>query len=189
LARPFDFSFDPDPPTNHSHHTQCPYTSIGADNTMMAHSGAGIPDFELMENAIPSLTAIANKHLQKFECKKYMRCNKRDNSSDNKLLTGDQVIRDLLKENIILLPFAIDPHGRWGPITENFLNLHDQDLNYTFPAHRPNAATMFIKSTCTPCPIGILRTADKLWKLSKTRQFFGHSYTAPTPSIYTIQQM
>ncbi len=69
----------------------------------------------------------------------------------------------LLKQNMILLPFAIDPHGRWGPITENFLNLLDRDLDYTFPAHRPNTATMFMKST-HPCPIGILRTADELWK-------------------------
>ena len=187
-ARPFDFSFDPDPPTNTTLHTACPYTTIGADITI-AHSGARIPDFELSENAIPSLTAFADKHLQKFERKKYMRCNKRDDSSDNNLLTGDQVIGDLLKQNMILPPIAIDPHGRWGPITENFLNLLDRELNYTFPSHRPNATTMFMKSTRAPCPIGILRTADKLWKLSKTRQFFGRSYTAPTPSIYTIQQM
>jgi len=187
-AQPFDFSFDPDPPTNTSHHTTCPYTTIGADITI-AHSGARIPDFELSENAIPSLTAFADKHLKEFERKKYMRCNKRDDSPDNTLLTGDQVIGDLLKQNMILIPIAIDPHGRCGPITENFLNLLNRDLNYTFPAHRPNAATMFMKSTHAPCPIGILRTADKVWKLSKTRQFFGRSYTAPTPSIYTIQQM
>jgi len=49
-ARPFDFSFDPDPPNNTSHHTTCPYTTIGADITI-AHSGARISDFELSENA------------------------------------------------------------------------------------------------------------------------------------------
>ena len=28
-----------------------------------------------------------------------------------------------------------------------------------------------------------------MWKLNKTKQFFGNSYTSPTPSIYTIQQL
>ena len=35
----------------------------------------------------------------------------------------------------------------------------------------------------------ILRTADAIWKQNKTRIFYGYSYTAPTTSIYTIQQL
>ena len=37
-----------------------------------------------------------------------------------------------------------------------------------------------------------LTSADHNWKLSQSptrRPFFGHSHTAPTPSIYTIQQL
>jgi len=48
---------------------------------------------------------------------------------------------------------------------------------------------MFAKITAHPCPIGILKTADARWKVNKTRIFFGHSYTSPSPSIYTIQQL
>jgi hypothetical protein len=48
---------------------------------------------------------------------------------------------------------------------------------------------MFRRATTTPCPTGILRTADANWKLNRTRKFFGHSYTSPSPSIFTIQQL
>jgi hypothetical protein len=48
---------------------------------------------------------------------------------------------------------------------------------------------MFAISTTHPCPIGILRTANTIWKSNKTRQFFGYSYSSPTPSIHTIQQL
>jgi hypothetical protein len=44
-------------------------------------------------------------------------------------------------------------------------------------------------SNINTMPLGILRTADANWKLNKNRNFFGFSYTAPTPTIYTIQQL
>ena len=53
---------------------------------------------------------------------------------------------------------------------------------------------MYEKATSIPAPCGILIEADNNWKeiqktQSTTRQFFGHSYMAPTPSITTIQQI
>ncbi len=42
-----------------------------------------------------------------------------------------------------------------------------------------------------PCILGILTSADFFWKQSNSptrRTFYGNSYTAPTPSIHTIQQ-
>ncbi len=38
-------------------------------------------------------------------------------------------------------------------------------------------------------PLGILLMADHTWKKTKQRNFFGHSYMAPTSSIYTIQKL
>ncbi len=90
---------------------------------------------------------------------------------------------------MILLPFAIDPHGRWGPILQNFLYHAETTLEYKFYATQLNAKIMFHKATNDPCPLGILKTADFIWKQHKERTFFGHSYTAPTPSMYTIQQL
>ena len=67
--------------------------------------------------------------------------------------------------------------------------LSNNNLDYSFPRHRPNAQIMCSRSITHPCPIGILRTADTYWKTNKTRHFFGNSYSSPTPSIYTIQQL
>jgi hypothetical protein len=47
----------------------------------------------------------------------------------------------------------------------------------------------FKRATTSPSPIGILRTADSIWKTTKQRPFFGYSYTSPTPTIYTLQKL
>ena len=118
-----------------------------------------------------------------------MRTNKMDAYDPTTRINGDAVIGDLLQQNMILLPFAIDPHGRFGLILTHFLFQPTAQLAFDFPTSRPNARIMLAKSTTSPSPIGILRTADCLWKQNKQRPFFGHSYTAPTPSIFTIQQL
>jgi hypothetical protein len=167
-------------------HTPCLYTTIGADITI-AHSLPIVSLFDLLDNVISSLMATADKHLQKLEQRKYMHGNKRDNEAN--IIDGDVVIGELIKANMVLLPFAIDPHGRWGPILQHFLSLSDKALEYNIPQHQPNAQNMFTISTMHPCPIGILQTADSIWKSNKLQQFFGYSYSLPTPSIHTIQQL
>jgi hypothetical protein len=186
-AQPFDISFDPDPTTTNDIHTHCPYSTIGADITI-THS-AKPPTFNFSDNVISSVSALADRHLQKFERRKFNRTNKRDVNDTSTSIHGDKVIGDLLQQNMILLPFAIDPHGRWGPILENFLSHSSTNLEYKFNANRPNAKIMFTRATTEPCPLGILRTADHIWKQNKQQQFFGFSYTSPTPSIYTTQKL
>jgi len=53
----------------------------------------------------------------------------------------------------------------------------------------PNATSMYNKITHFPGPKGILKLADHNWKLTQTRQFYRHSYSAPTPTINTLQQI
>jgi hypothetical protein len=167
-------------------HTPCPYITIGADITI-THSPPTASSFDLLDNVISSLTATADKHLQKFKQRKNMHSNKQDNEAN--IIDEDVVIGELVKANMVLLPFAINPHGRWGSILQHFLSLSDKTLDYNFPQHQPNAQNMFTISTTHPCPIGILWIADSIWKSNKMQQFFGYSYSSPTPSIYTIQQL
>jgi hypothetical protein len=47
---------------------------------------------------------------------------------------------------------------------------------------------MYSKITTFPSPKGILKLADHNWKISKAGPFYGHSYSAPTPTIHTLQQ-
>ncbi len=73
------------------------------------------------------------------------------------------VISELLKKNIILLPFAIGPLGCWGPIKQTFLTGNwNTTTSYNFPTYRPSANTKFCRATNTLCPLGILR----LWTLT-----------------------
>jgi hypothetical protein len=57
----------------------------------------------------------------------------------------------------------------------------------TSPPSRPNAMEMHRRITSAPSPTGIHPHADHTWSTQRSRPFFGHSFTAPTPSISTIQ--
>jgi hypothetical protein len=101
---------------------------------------------------------------------------------------------DLIRNKMVLIPFTIDPWCRFGPMPQAFLTTTQHPPQNTFRSDRPNASTMLKWATTPPCPcpLGILTSADQNWKLSRSptrRPFFGHSHTAPTPSIHTIQQL
>ena len=136
------------------------------------------------------LTANADSHLQKYEKKKIRRKNKTDKITGT-ITTGDTIIGDLLDRNMILIPIAIDPFGRFGPILQAFLYNTQPTTPITFTPTKPNATTMYHKVTHFPSPKGTLKLADHNWKLTQTRHFYGHSYSAsaPTPTIHTLQQI
>ncbi len=102
---------------------------------------------------------------------------------------GEHVVGDLLRKNIILFPVAIDPLGGTGPMFDKFLLGRDPRTSPTFPDWRPNAAEMYRRATNFPCPLDILTCASVNWQQTKTRRFYGHSYTAPNPTISTVQQI
>ena len=134
------------------------------------------------------LTANADSHLQKNERKKLGRTNKTDPSTP--IIThGNTLIGDLLHGNMLLIPFVIDPLGRFGPLLQNFLFRHHPAPQLRFPPSRPNATQMYTKLLQYPIPKGILLLANHNWSLYPTRRFYGHSYLAPTPSITTAQSL
>jgi hypothetical protein len=102
---------------------------------------------------------------------------------------GDTLIGDLLNRNMLLILFAIDPLGRFGPLLQNFLfGYHPSPLLW-FPPSRPNATQIYTKLLQYPSPKGNLLLANHNWSLHPTRRFYGHSYLAPTPSITTVQSL
>jgi hypothetical protein len=88
-----------------------------------------------------------------------------------------------------LLPFAIDPFGRLGPIARTFLFGTTPHTPLSLPPSRPNAIEMHRRITSFPSPTGILPHADHSWKSQRLRTFYGNSFTAPTPSLSTLQQL
>jgi hypothetical protein len=130
----------------------------------------------------------ADTHLQNYERKKLGRTNKTD-SSTSTITRGDTLIGDLLHQNMLLIPFAIDPLGRFGLLLQNFLFGQHSAPQLRFPPSRPNATRMYNKLLQYPSPKGILLLANHNWSLYPTRRFYGHSYHAPTPSITTVQSL
>ena len=188
-ARPFDISFDPDPSPTTNNLCHCPFSTVGADITIThSVSPSSLP---LTADVQHKLTAIADKHLQQSEKGKYMRNNKDINphTPSCRTIQGESIIRDLINSNTILLPFVLDPHGRWGPIMQNFLTTSTSTTQLQFPPSRPHANTMYHRSTSHPAPTAILLAADSYWKAHKTRRYFGFSHSAPTPQIHTIQSL
>ena len=185
-ARPFDICFEPDPTIQDTAHTPCGYAIIGADITI-GNSCKPISSSTSLD--VFSITAHADLHLKTFERKKFMRPDKCDTNDSSIKIDGELFMKDLLDNNMILLPFALDGHGRWSPIMDYFLSNKSAAPTYTFRRNRNYAQQMAYKATHSPCPTGILDTADTIWKNNKSRTFFGYSYTAPTPSVHTIQQL
>ncbi len=73
---------------------------------------------------------------------------------------------------------------RLGPILSNFLIPSSTPLSYNFQQYLPNAQIMAYKATHDPCPIGILRTADAIWKQNKTRIFYEFVHGTETIDLH-----
>jgi hypothetical protein len=99
------------------------------------------------------------KHLQIFEKRKLCRGNKRDPATGTQI-KGDAIIGDLLQRNMTLLPFAIDPFGRLGPLALAFLFGTLTTKALTILPSRPHASKMHRRITSFPSPIGIFPHAD-----------------------------
>ncbi len=184
---PFNLSFDPYPASPPLTSHGCTSTTVGADITIssLPPKLSIIPSSPDVQQII---TANANSHLQKCKCRKLGRINKTDTSTSI-ITRGGTLIGDLLHRNMLLIPFAIDPLGRFGPLLQHFLFGHHSALLLWFPPSRPNATQMYTKLLQYPSLKGILLLTNHNWVLHPTQHFYGHSYLAPTPSITTVQSL
>ena len=94
---------------------------------------------------------------------------------------GDTVIGDILDQDMILLPLAIDPLGRFGPILQHFLFAIQPASPLTFTPAKHNTTSMYSKLMCFPSPKGVLNLANHNWKTTQSHQFCSHSYSAQPP--------
>ena len=182
-ARPLDLSFQPEPDIDgKAPHT--PYTIIGGDITITPPVEASTLTNSDIVRLKDTLSVAAESNLQKKEKLKLMRPKVTDALGHE--THGDIFLEDLVKKKIMLIPMAIDPHGKFGPMLENFLFGYTPRKHLSFIHNRYYAAEMYARSLDVQCPHGILTTANVRWQREKVRPFFGHSYTAPTPSEYTL---
>jgi hypothetical protein len=192
-ARPFDVSYKP----NIDCHPSNVFSMVGYDikitNATPPPPSNHIPPSSI--DCITNYTANADLSLQDHEQNKLNRSNNRRLTPP---ISGDDVIGNLLHNQMILTPIAIDAHGRVGPMTrQNFYGTPPPAIPTCkqFKPNRPNAKTMYDRATTLPAPIGIFIEADQRWKQLQAyhpqynQKFYGLSHYAPTPSITTIQQL
>jgi hypothetical protein len=187
--KPFDIAFTPDPHPTSTTAPAIPHGKIGLDITIApAHKLIPLTDPAL--DVEEQVAANAELHLQKSERKKLMPEATYDAQTREVLTYGDTFIGDINNQNFLLYPIAIDKDGGIGPLGRLFL-LGEQPRKpqKPFPEWRPHATTMYRRITDTRAPQGVANTANAHWRATRSRPFFGHSYTAPTPREFLMQKL
>ena len=144
-------------------------------------------------------TANAEHHLQMHERHKLGWINK-PATATTPPFHGDDVIGKLYHKNMVLIPFTIDPFDQFCPMFQSYLTSTDSLPQAPWLTHhcleefnRPYSNLMYKWASTPSCTLGILTSsANFFWKQSDSptrRTFYGNSYSAPTPSIHTIQQL
>jgi hypothetical protein len=180
--RPFDLSFCP------TNSPSSPFKEFGFDLTITPPKGHLPPS--RLGAASSNQPASAVKHLVDKERRKLMR----DGSGDpynNNTLTGEEIMAALLRAGTALLPVAIGPYGRMGPMFLHFLFGTWAGPHYKFNRRRPMAQKMYNQVMLHLATSGIipLATSNRRREKPHTQYFYGHSYTAPTPHKFILQQL
>ena len=117
LAKPFDVSFEINPNPSPSSRTQYEYKTVGGDVTIITTNNI---QSQPNKNVINYVIAAADTHLQQEEKGKLMRADKIYKGTNN-TIRGEDVTGEILKNMDMLIPMAIDGHGRMGPLMMRFL--------------------------------------------------------------------
>ncbi len=90
------------------------------------------------------------------------------NPTTGTITVGDTIIGNLLTRNMVLIPLAINPHRRFGPLLQTFLFDTEPAKQISFTTNKPNTTSMYSKIKTFMSLKGILKLADHNWKISKT---------------------
>jgi hypothetical protein len=103
-------------------------------------------------------------------------------------LTGDEIIKEIIDDDMALVPVAVSPHGHIGSLFERFLYGTDamEMADYIDTRIHAEAADRLARSA--KVPRAVLERADKIWRRDNPSLHYGGSYRAMTPSVYFDQQ-
>lgn len=111
---------------------------------------------------------------------KFMRAAEKATESNPKI-PGKRIIGELVAANVALTPMAQDLHGKWGPMMDHILFETEARQDLDIPSTHPNTVTMFRRARAPEYPMSILTMATMNWKRNRTRWFYGHTHTSPSP--------
>jgi hypothetical protein len=161
-ACPFDVSYKP----NIDCHPSKVFSMIGY-NITITNTTPLLPTNQYPPSSldcITNYTASADLSLQDHARNKLNQTNNRRTTPP---ISGDDVIGNLLQNQMILTPVAIDAHGQIGPmVRQNLYGIPPPAIppRKQFKPNRPNAKAMYERATTLPAPIGIFIEADQQWK-------------------------
>jgi len=113
--------------------------------------------------------------------------------STTKTCTGDQLITDLLRNNVVLLPMTVGPFGEPGPVHQRtfFGDRPALAPPYSYGTKpTPTLLAMANEAQANDAPHSALPRADKAWVATHGRKkWFGHTYRDTTPSQWACNNM
>ena len=184
--KPFDASFSP-------RNQSCPFDDIGLDYTLSPPPPPSPidPTIDIQQQ----LSANAERCHQRAERGKYRRGGDCVDDADLSLPDppssrdlGELYIGDINRANRLLIPVSVGPYGDFGPLFRNFLFGQGPRQPLSPFRDRPQANLAHHRATSHPAPFDVVTTACTNWKRNKSRHFFGHSHTAPTPREHFLQK-
>ena len=191
LMRPYDITIIPDSAGWRRMTSRSPIPLMGIDITFAdLRSSAS-------SAAVGAHTQLCNhqRHLQTAEKKKIQRA-KRISKDSDETFAGEEVNADLLDQNQILIPGAIDQFGAFGPCLRRFLFGKTPTIPMPkFNNNKPFSCAMFHRAYSEAVPEGILMAANDKWTQMNnnnslpTRQWYGENYIEGTPSTWATQQI
>ncbi len=120
---PFDLSFDQYPASLPNKHTDA-LSQLSVPISLSVAYLLSLPLILLLPMFYKLLRPIP-AHIYRSTDARYLVQNK---STTSIVTSGDTLIGNLLDQNMLLIPFAIDPLGRFGPLLHNFLFGHHPAL-------------------------------------------------------------
>ena len=114
IAVNVDASPDPNAPT------KMKYSVFGSDLTFASIPptyNSHTPDTDIQTKT----TATADTHLGEYERRKFTRANKREEET-GRMISGEMVTRELLAQPLVMMPWAVGPLGRLGPMLRRHLH-------------------------------------------------------------------
>lgn len=52
-------------------------------------------------------------------------------------IPGEQIMGELVAANVVLIPMAVDPHGKWGPVVDRFFVWQRSMVRIGHPSYAP----------------------------------------------------
>ena len=157
-------------------------TKLGMDVTMVSSK----PLYSTMTEA--AREKEIHLRLRNGEKLKFQRRGKTDKST-MVTLTGDQIIADIIRNNMALLPIAISAHGQFGSLFKRFLYGEDPLPSPNFADGRINAEAVEKIARSAKVSRGVLKRANDIWRCTNPDSSYSGSYKAMDPLTHYNQQM